>query len=190
MRNVYDFDRTIYQGDCTLDFYIFCLGKYPLIIKWWPKQCYAIFLYKIKRISKTQMKERFYNFLRDINNIEILVNEFWNKNIVKIMEWYLQQQKADDLIISASPEFLLRPICKKLGVRFLIASKVNDKNGNYIGENCYGQEKVNRFIKEYPNEKINDFYSDSYSDTPLAQLATRAYLVKNGRIYDWEQYYV
>ena len=31
--NVYDFDKTIYKGDSTLDFYFFCLRKKPIIIK-------------------------------------------------------------------------------------------------------------------------------------------------------------
>lgn len=25
--NVYDFDHTIYDGDCTVDFYLFCMKK-------------------------------------------------------------------------------------------------------------------------------------------------------------------
>lgn len=187
MRNVYDFDKTIYKGDSTLDFYIFCLRKQPSIVRWWPKQCYGAYLYKVKKITKTRMKEIFYSFLQDINSIELLVDQFWDKNLEKVMTWYVKQQKADDLIISASPEFLLKPVCEKLQIHYLIASKVNSNDGHYVGENCYGQEKVNRFKKEYPNEKIDCFYSDSYSDLPLAQLARVSYLVKDGQIYHWEQ---
>ena len=31
--NTYDFDKTIYNGDSTIDFYIFCLKKEITIIK-------------------------------------------------------------------------------------------------------------------------------------------------------------
>ena len=31
--NVFDFDKTIYDGDCTVDFYMYCLKKYPVIYK-------------------------------------------------------------------------------------------------------------------------------------------------------------
>ena len=40
-------------------------------------------------------------------------------------------KKDDDVIISASPEFLLKPICKKINIKYLIASNV-DKNSRKI----------------------------------------------------------
>ena len=62
----------------------------------------------------------------------------------------------------------------------------NLKNGDYIGENCYGEEKVNRFYKEYPNGVIDEFYSDSDSDLPLAKLAKVAYKVnRKGQVHKW-----
>ena len=35
--NVYDFDNTIYKGDSTADFFIFCLRKHPKIVLVFPK---------------------------------------------------------------------------------------------------------------------------------------------------------
>ena len=60
-----------------------------------------------------------------------------------------------DLIISASPEFLLKPICGILGIKHLIASKVSPVDGKYTGKNCHGKEKVRRFKQLY-NEKIEE----------------------------------
>ncbi len=52
-------------------------------------------------------------------------------------------RKEDDVIISASPEFLLRPICNRLGIRHLIASRVDARSGAYDGQNCAtGREGV------------------------------------------------
>ena len=48
---------------------------------------------------------------------------------------------VDDVIISASPEILLTEICRRLGIKYLIASKVEKITGKYYGENCYGKEK-------------------------------------------------
>lgn len=31
--NVYDFDKTIYAGDSTIDFYLFCLKRQPAILQ-------------------------------------------------------------------------------------------------------------------------------------------------------------
>lgn len=186
MRNVYDFDKTIYRGDSTVDFYFYCVWKCPWILRRVPYQCYMMILYKLKKISKTEMKEKFYSFFCDIKDMENLVEQFWDKNMHKIEKWYLKQQEEDDLVISASPEFLLNPICKRIGIYHLLASRVNHRNGKYTGENCYGTEKATRFLYEYPEEKIGQFYSDSKSDQPLADLAQKAYLVKKNHIIKWE----
>lgn len=183
--NVYDFDKTIYDGDSTVDFYCYCLKKHFNIIKFVPIQLKGIILYKLKIISKTEMKEYFYSFFKEIKNIDKDLEEFWNIKKVKIKKWYLNQQKEDDVIISASPYFLLLPICKILEIHSLIASNVNKETGKYNGLNCRGQEKVKRFYEEYENGKIQKFYSDSYSDAPLAEIAEEAFLVKKNEIKKW-----
>ena len=66
--NVYDFDGTIYNGDSSVEFYLFCLKKYPCIMKYIPKQIGGMLKYKLKKIDKTIMKEYFFSFLREINN--------------------------------------------------------------------------------------------------------------------------
>ena len=86
------------------------------------------------------------------------------------------------IVISASPEFLLKEKCKELGIDYCIATIVDIKTGKFISKNCKGPEKVNRlneFIKDY---KIENFYSDSLTDKYLAKLAKNSYLIKNGKI--------
>ena len=46
-------------------------------------------------------------------------------------------------------------------------------------------EKVNRFKFSFPDEVINEFYSDSKSDFPLADIAMKAYFVKGDYIKEW-----
>lgn len=185
--NVYDFDNTIYNGDSTLDFYLFCLKKNPKIIFVMPKQIYSVLQYLCGKITKTKFKECFYSFLPRMNNIENTVIEFWNKNEAKIKSWYLEQHKGDDVIITASPEFLIREICNRIHVNTLIASKVSPYDGKYTGINCYGEEKVRRYKEIYQNVKIDKIYSDSMSDLPLAYIAKEAYLVKSNNIEVWKK---
>lgn len=66
-----------------------------------------------------------------------------------------------------------------------MASRVDRKTGLYSGINCHGKEKVRRFYEVFKNEKIDEFYSDSYSDTPLAEIAQKAHIVKKNQISDW-----
>ena len=183
--NVYDFDNTIYNGDSTFDFYIFCLKKHKNIAKLFPSLAkeFAKF-YILKKGSKTRFKENMYRFLQYIDT-EIEVELFWKKHIHNIKEWYYINQKNDDVIISASPKFLLEPICKKLGIKHLIASNVSPVDGKYAGINCHGKEKVRRFKNEF-SESIDEFYSDSYSDTPLAEISKQALMVKGDKICKWK----
>lgn len=183
--NVYDFDGTIYDGDSTLDFWYFCLKKHPQILLYLPYQCFGMVKYKLKIIDKTKFKECFFSFVKQIDILEKDVKEFWDLNEFKIMNWYKENQKKDDLIISASPFFLLNEICKRQKIEYLIASKVDPKTGYFDGNNCYGEEKVIQFFKRFPDHNIDAFYSDSYSDNPMASIAIRAYFVKKEKLYDW-----
>ena len=184
--NVYDFDKTIYSGDSTVDFYLYALKQKPSLIRHIPKQAMGFLLYSLKRIGKTELKEYFFSFLSGIE-AEKLAEDFWNQNQHRIYKWYLDQQQPDDIIISASPKFLLQPICNRLGIHHLIASKVDPETGMFAGENCRGQEKVRRLEVEYRITHIDSFYSDSQSDLPLAQIADKAFLVVNGDLRKWEK---
>lgn len=185
--NVYDFDRTIYNGDSTVDFYFFVLKNNKTILKLIPEQAKGAFLYLTKQIGKKKFKESFYSFLKNIDNPQMLVENFWNRNIFKIKDWYIRKKQSNDVIISASPEFLITPAGMRLGVKKVIASVVDIHTGTYTGENCQGREKVRRFAAEFPNAKIHCFYSDSVSDAPLADLADKSYMVKGDAIYEWRK---
>ena len=185
--NVYDFDGTIYRGDSTRDFVFYLIACYPKVIIYMPAFLFAAIQYKIGIISKTEMKETLYRFLNSFKDDEIerIVANFWKTRINNIFDWYYKKKDSSDVVVSASPRFILEPICDELNVD-LICSEVNVLNGNYIGENCWGEEKVRRFYEKYPDATINEFYSDSKSDTPLAKLAKKAYLVnKRGELTDW-----
>lgn len=182
--NVYDFDGTIYNGDSTIDFFLYVLKKKPYIIISFPMQALGFVLYGMRLIDKTKLKEYFFSFLLLIN-AEKMVELFWDEHQSKIYSWYLDQQKDTDIIISASPEFLLNPICNRLKIEYLIASKVNTSNGKFNGLNCKGKEKVNQLKEVYNITHIDNFYSDSLSDSPLALIANKAYIVKNGKLLEW-----
>lgn len=183
--NVYDFDGTIYEGDSSLDFYIFCLKRQPSIIRALPIQLFYVLLYGMGRCDKTYLKQKFFSFLRFVISVPEVVEQFWRFHESKVATWYMDQRRSDDVVISASPDFLLRPICKKLGIGGLVASEVHEKSGLFASVNCKGAEKVKRFRMLYGDSEVNEFYSDSRSDLPMARLAKTAYLVKNGKLSVW-----
>lgn len=185
--NVYDFDKTIYDGDSTTDFIFWCLRKKPQLSFSLLPGAVAFGGYLIKLCQKTYFKEKFYRFLLRVPHVEQWVEEFWEEQIENIKEWYLLRKAEDDLIISASPEFLLRPVCNRLKIQHLLASRVDKDTGMYYGTNCHGEEKVRRLRAAYPSAVIHEFYSDSLSDAPLANLAKRAYLVKGDHLFPWSE---
>lgn len=183
--NVYDFDETIYDGDCTRDFVFYCLKKYPTIIKCIPSVLIAGVFYLTKRTTKTKFKEKVYTMLKYLPDVDHIVDEFVVLHVHKIKRWYIEQQRVDDLIISASPEFLIARFCKEVGIQHYMASRVDRFTGQYTGENCYGEEKVIRYKEFYNVDDMEQFYSDSTSDAPLALLAKEAYMVKGNHISKW-----
>lgn len=183
--NVYDFDKTIYDGDSSVDFYLFCLRKYPKILKVILKQIFGILAGSLGIISREKMKELYFSFLVELPYIDKTVEQFWEYKQHRIKLWYLNQKKTDDVIISASPDFLLRPICKKLNIKYLFASKINKYTGKFQGKNCKGKQKVKIFRENFKQFEIEKFYSDSLSDTPMAELSSQAFLVSKNIIKPW-----
>ena len=144
MINGYDFDGTIYNGDSSVDFYLFCLKKNKKVLLQLPVQLWGFLLYILGIIDKTKFKESVFSFLKRIANLDSYLEEFWQKNIKKIKPWYYEKHEESDVIVSASPEFLLKPLEKKLKIK-IIASKVDEKTGKFLEKNCHDIEKVRRF---------------------------------------------
>ncbi len=184
--NVYDFDGTVYKGDSSVDLCGFVMRRHPEALRHLPAFAAAAVQKKAGRITTRALKEVFFRFLADVPDMEQELGLFWQSHAQKIMPWYLECRQPTDVIISASPEFLLLPVCRKLGTGMLIASQVDAHSGRFLGENCKGAEKVRRFREVYPDAEIGRFYSDSVSDLPMAQLAQEAFLIRKGCPVAWD----
>ncbi len=183
--NVYDFDKTIYDGDSTIDFYLFCICKNPILVFLLPITILYFIIYKLKIIDKLKFKEKFFSFLKYIKNIDNLVQLFWERNKKKIKPWFINDNSSNKIIISASPEFLLRYIINEINVIDIIGTKVNKHTGKFESKNCYGKEKVKRLNEKYSECLIEKFFSDSKSDKYLAQISKTSFLVKKDVVKRW-----
>nr|WP_122012242.1 haloacid dehalogenase-like hydrolase [Maliibacterium massiliense] len=185
---VFDFDKTIFLHDSTVDFYLYCLLRRPYIALLLPYQLWGMLCYLLKRCDKTTMKQRFFSFLRFIGNGEKLLEGFWREKAHLIAKWYRALPAHDrDVVISASPHFLVEGLLRPYGVRAVIASEVDKATGRFVSPNCYGKQKVVRLSDAFPDACVEAFYSDSLSDAPLAALAQHAYLVKGETLETWPQ---
>ena len=65
--NIYDFDKTLYGSDSTLDFLIFSIKKHPSLLRYLPIQGIAFLKhYVLKVTDKTAMKEQFYRIFQEL----------------------------------------------------------------------------------------------------------------------------
>lgn len=184
MINAYDFDGTIYDGDSSVDFYFYCLKKNPKVLMQLPVQIYGTILYIFKIIDKTKFKEKVFSYLKRMNNIDKEIKLFWKEHKKKIKKWYLEQKCESDVILSASPEFLLKPLEKELKIN-VIASVVNKNTGKFESKNCHDVEKIKRYEEQY-KKKIKKFYTDSIkADKPMLEYAEEGYIVKKNTITKW-----
>ena len=184
--NVYDFDGTIFPGDCSIGFFFFCLKSHPKLWNtYFPKTIKNLHLRKKGKITETQMQREFFGYLTLIDDFDEQIERYWDRNEKKIASWYLAQKRPDDLIISASPNCIIEPIAKRLGVRFM-ATDFDREYGVFLNKMKYAKEKA-RYIIDQGFPVIENFYSDSLVDTPLALCAEKAHLVTNRArtVTDW-----
>ena len=118
--NVYDFDGTIYPSDCSIGFCIWCMNHHPkLWITFFPKALSYLIRRKTGKMTEASLQRKFFRYLTLIDDFDVQIRRYWDKNEKKIVPWYLAQKRPDDLIISASPTCIIEPIARRLGVNFM-----------------------------------------------------------------------
>lgn len=186
--NLYDFDHTIYKGDASLDFIIYCMVRNPKLWKYSRIQGIAIIKYILGLSSRKQLKQSAFSFLKGIEDIDAVLDNFWSNHEKKITDWYSEKHRPSDILISASPEFLLLPITEKKNIGGLIATRMNKGTGAILNKNCRGEEKLRRLKISYPEVRVDYCYSDSLSDMPILTLAANPYIVKRKKIIKLQDY--
>ncbi len=187
MINVYDFDNTIYDWETSVDFFVFCVKKYPFLIKYAPKIIWITFLHKLNFLKRDILEETstiIGDLLKQwgkINNND-MINEFYNKHKKKIKAEIFSNLTSDDCIISASPRFILEKMIEDLPIKKenLICSEFSNKWKLLFA--CYWENKTKAYTKKYGEHKIDSFYTDSKSDTPMFGLSKNIFLVKWNKI--------
>ena len=179
--NVYDFDNTIYDGESTVDFFLFCLKKKKSLIRYLPLVFYTAILYKLRILSidkllnsASKMTSAFVNSNEDFDKI---AKEFWDLHQKKLKPSFLNKLNSADVITTASPRFLIEAILPILKIENAICSEFDTKTGQLEFAN-FRENKLIAFKKKYPNERIVNFYTDSLNDSPLIEFAENAFLVK------------
>lgn len=187
--NVYDFDETIFFGDAENRFFAYMFeqkgfGRYRLMYRW------NELLFKLKLRSKTKSRENEYSILKKVPDIDALLEDFWNRNEQYMKPWYAKVRRDDDIIATGTPGFLMEPMMKRLGIRYMVSTAMDKHTGKIDGIFAIGEEKAKVFRRQFPDAEIDAFYSDAWSDHFMAELAKKAYIVKgDGELTEWDRYF-
>ena len=177
--NIYDFDNTIFKGDSSVKFIKYSLVRHPFIVLISIFKClFAIITFKDFNIIKSKL----FSFVKHIKNLDGYLDKYINKNMKNIKQFYLNNQREDDIIISATCDFIIKRFCQKLNIKYYIATRYDIEKGIIVGNNCKGEEKVKQFYLNFAHPEVNEAYSDSDSDIPMLKLAKVAYKVKGDKL--------
>lgn len=187
---IYDFDGTIYNGDSGIDFIKFSFFRMPLkVTSCCIKTIFKFFRYKRGKIEFKEVKETLFSFVNNINNLDNYIDKYIKKNQKKIKEFYLNQKKKSDVIITASLDFYVKPLCHSVGIKRVIATKYDVSKGKIIGYNCQGKNKEDIIQKRFMNENIEAVYTDSIMDEPMFKYAPDVYIVNKNKIEKYSNNY-
>ncbi len=183
--NVYDFDNTIYRGESGIDLFLYYLRRDPKLLSAVPWAVSCITKYKATKMTLDDAMKNYSSVIEDycktIEDIDGDIQRFWDKNSRKIKSFYLKQRKDDDIVISACVDVVLAEICNRLNIKNFVGSQVDMKSRTLVSF-CYRENKVKAFKEKYPDAVIDNFYTDSFNDQPMIDLAQNAYLVKGDKI--------
>lgn len=184
--DVYDFDGTIYDGDSTADFVLFCLRRHPDMVKSLPAIAGAALSLAMKKSSLTQFKSALFGQMVRRMDLEAEADAFWKdmKTRAKLGPWFFDTPRDLPIVIaSASPEFELRHAAKILGVETLIGTQCDTKTGQLIGLNCKGAQKIDRIREVMGDFEVRAMYTDdAKADGPLLAIAGERYIVTRGKV--------
>lgn len=184
--DVYDFDGTIYDGDSTADFVLFCLRRHPGMITGAPRLAAAALMLACKKINLTRFKSVLFGEMSRRFSLEKEADAFWKseKTQAKLGPWFYNTPRDLPIVIaSASPEFELRHAAKILGVETLIGTRCDMKTGELFGKNCKGAEKIVRIREVFGDFKVRAMYTDdAKADGPLLAIAKEKYIVTHGKV--------
>ncbi len=191
--DIYDFDKTIVPFDSGTLFILYCVRRYPAVyFRTMPKWLYGLARYATVDKSMTLLKAYAFDFISSIP-LEEAVRGFWDKYEKDVFFWAKPERRERySVIITASPDFLIKEIAARLRFDDLISTKHDRETGAVVGRNVHDREKVRLFREKYPDTKVVNVYSDSIDhDKYIFTLAQKCYHIEKGRRvqFDFERKY-
>ena len=189
---VFDFDGTLTAKDTLLEFIKYTCGGPQLYIGFMLHFPWLVMM-KLHVYPNWKCKEKIFTwyfkgmtyrqFVQKCNDFSLHAQSSLRTDTTEMLERYLKRN-IKVYVVSASIDEWVRPICKKIGIIDILATRIEvDSNGlltgRFLSKNCYGQEKVNRLLEVEPNrdEYTLHAYGDSRGDKEMLAFADEGVMV-------------
>ena len=187
---LFDFDGTLYPKDSFTGFIFYTLSKRHIVKKglkilpW--IQAYYLKLYPAHamrpRLFQSMFKDISANFLQNLAQ-EYAQQLIQNLDQELLQQLRLHQQNGDRVVlVSASIDLYLVPICKALNIELICTmTEIKDGllTGHYSSQDCSCEQKKLRILQKY---NLADYgfvyaYGNSEEDLDMLSLADFAYMM-------------
>lgn len=185
--DIYDFDKTAVPYDSAMQYFKWSMVHYPWTLILLPFQIFWGFLALTKIIKVETFKKYCFNFVALIPT-EKSVKKFWDSHEKDIYPFFKKENRSKEnktVLISASPDFLIKEIANRMDVDYCIATHHNPKNGHLDDIVCRREQKAKRFNDLGLNAEIEAVYSDNKEDDKyIFKLGKKCLLASHGELKD------
>ncbi len=186
---VFDFDGTLTHADTFIPFIRFALGRKRFC---WSilRSCIWLMGYLLHLYPNGKAKQRLFATCFagwSQTAFESACKQFaqTNKHVLRkeayeVIQYY-QRENATIYIVSASSESWIKPLLADFPFLTYITTRIEVKNntitGNFASPNCYGAEKVRRFLAIEPDRQSYQLYvyGDSKGDKEILAIADKTF---------------
>jgi len=182
---VFDFDKTLTKEDTLFGFFVFAGNKgfwlYFKILYY----LFLMFLTKVKLIGNANLKAKGIKLFLNPLTRETLNLKF--KNYPKKIQFnslYTDLKYDVDTkyyVLSASFEEYIRPIFPNFVTVFGSTIKYKNDVADDLLFNCYKENKM-KVLNDHKIERIDSFYTDSFSDFAVAKIAKEIIIVNDNQL--------
>ncbi|WP_242917737.1 HAD family hydrolase [Pontibacter liquoris] len=195
---VFDLNGTFYNKSSKDEFFKFVCTKKPQNALFFFQMAYYKLLLKLHKIRQTEFKENFFNYLDNLppEQVEAYAVEFWNKeypeNFNQELKSHFDALKAQGTQLfcaTGALEVYVKPLFELYPVDGFAGTKATYVQHTYKveGKACKEEEKLKRINEHFHGKPFH--LQEAYSDSKEAILkeATKAFLVKDGKITPYKE---
>lgn len=189
----FDFDGTLTTRDTLIAFIRFTHGRCRLLIGLL-RQAHWLLMMKLGLYPNGKAKEKvFAHFYYGTTHAQFTQ---WGRDFANLAETMLNSQTVKMLrqhqaeghtvcIVTASIDEWVRPICERLGVNTILATRIEVSangilTGRFLTPNCYGRQKVERLLEVFPMRQSYKLYAygDGDGDNELFAIADFTWTIR------------